>query len=374
MTKRNYSVDFFREIAIMSVLIYHFYCVCGNPYQNHIFLNKLLGLGGELGVTLFFIISGFGICNSLIKMDNSGEKYTWFNFIKKRIIRIMPQYYGSLIILLLITPNSCYLNRQGLFDIVTHALFIHNWFSATHGSISSVLWTMGTIFQFYILSIFIFKFLKKYPWICYISSLFISISMKMLFYHILVPNMEIGDVGNFIYGKQIYTALDNFVVGMLLCVLLKKRETMQKSIARIGEIIFFLLTCMWLGTLDGNWVYGDKISGYIWHSLLAFLLMGLMYFVNYLNIEYNNFLGRIILWISKYQYGIYVWHYVVGSTLITYNATIQRISQSNFGLFCIVMGIICIIVGYLSTIVLENNNYIEQVFKLKEDLLGRRNF
>ena len=159
--KRNRTLDVFRTVAILSVLIYHFYVLDHYPYQGNKVLNRFLGIGGELGVTLFFIISGFGIFSSLSKMESAQESAGVKDFLKKRFFRILPQYYACLIILLLITSEAQYINKKGMFDVATHLLFIHNWFPSAHGSINGVLWSMGTIFQFYFIAVFLYRGIRK---------------------------------------------------------------------------------------------------------------------------------------------------------------------------------------------------------------------
>ena len=110
--ERNRTIDFFRAIAILSVLFYHFYYLCNYPYQSVPVIHRILSSGGEIGVTLFFIISGYGICGSLMRMEQTDGSVSWKKFMKKRFVRILPQYYGSIIVLLLITSNSSYMNKK----------------------------------------------------------------------------------------------------------------------------------------------------------------------------------------------------------------------------------------------------------------------
>lgn len=52
--RRNKGIDIARAIAIMSVLIYHFYVlVDGNRYIDYPIVHGLILVGGEIGVTLF---------------------------------------------------------------------------------------------------------------------------------------------------------------------------------------------------------------------------------------------------------------------------------------------------------------------------------
>ena len=70
VVRRNKGIDIARAIAIMSVLIYHFYVLIdGNRYTDYPIVHGLILVGGEIGVTLFFIISGYGIFLSIKRME-----------------------------------------------------------------------------------------------------------------------------------------------------------------------------------------------------------------------------------------------------------------------------------------------------------------
>ena len=72
------SIDIFRSIAIISVVIYHF--------------NEILPFG-YLGVDLFFVISGFLIGSLLLKEYVNSRSINYFRFILSRGFKIWPSYY-----------------------------------------------------------------------------------------------------------------------------------------------------------------------------------------------------------------------------------------------------------------------------------------
>src|SRR5688500_18177526 len=77
-----------RGLAIILVLLYHLF-----PFFP---LSKF----GWSGVDLFFVLSGFLITGILL--DTVHEKYYWRNFITRRVLRIFPLYYFSLLLFVLI--------------------------------------------------------------------------------------------------------------------------------------------------------------------------------------------------------------------------------------------------------------------------------
>ena len=59
--KRIKNIDLLRAGAILYIMLYHCYVLSGQPWQSHTAIHTLLTLGGEVGVTLFFLLSGYGI-------------------------------------------------------------------------------------------------------------------------------------------------------------------------------------------------------------------------------------------------------------------------------------------------------------------------
>lgn len=372
--KRNRTIDIFRTIAILSVLIYHFYVLCNYPYQEHAVLNRMIGIGGELGVTLFFIISGFGIYNSLFRMEEKENKIVMKSFLKKRFLRILPQYYVCIAILLLITSNAQYMNKSGLFDIGTHLIFIHNWFPSTHGSINGVLWSMGTIFQFYFIAVFIYRLMKKNKWLVCAGAIAVTVAAKYVAFHLILPSVQAEPSWYFIYARQIITALDNFVLGMLLCEVLRKNpKEGKKPVYAAVSLLVLCMTVGWIWMTQNHSPYGDDLFGYLWHTVFAVLLTVLIYCVSRLEIRFEGFISRVLLWIARYQYGTYIWHFLIASTLLGYSSALQVISRSSFILFTILAGGICCIAGYASTLWFESVSYKGMWTEVKQIFSGRKN-
>lgn len=219
--KRNKNVDYMRALAIIVIIAYHCYVISGYPWQNHLIPHILMCFGGELGVTLFFVLSGFGIFWSLHYKDQNEIFPKWSSFMKQRCVRVMPQYYANIVVIV-IMQSAGLISLTGLKHLIAYATFTQNLFIETHGSISGVLWTMGTIFQFYIIAIFLYRLVKKNDILSGLLSIAISIGSKFLVYHWIIPALELEEYSYFVYGRQIVTSLDNFVLGMVAASIVLK--------------------------------------------------------------------------------------------------------------------------------------------------------
>lgn len=137
------ELDGLRGLAILGVVIYHFGTPYGTYYpSDHAVLYNFAV--GEMGVQLFFMISGFVILLSAIKSGSAAK------FVLSRTSRLYPTYWAGLIfasILIftvgietrVITLPQLLVN----FTMLQRFLFVEN--------VDQVYWTLAVEMQFYLL-------------------------------------------------------------------------------------------------------------------------------------------------------------------------------------------------------------------------------
>ncbi|HTC63525.1 MAG TPA: acyltransferase [Candidatus Saccharimonadales bacterium] len=139
------ELDTIRGTAIVLVLFFHgYYWSVGSTGLSG--LEKVfveITRSGWLGVNLFFVLSGFLITGILL--DSKGEQHYFRDFYTRRALRILPAYYGILIILLLdgLKPRSF---------LVLSLLFLAN-VTSLFGVLAAypVLWSLAVEEHFYLL-------------------------------------------------------------------------------------------------------------------------------------------------------------------------------------------------------------------------------
>ena len=129
------DIDGLRALAVLSVLAFHF---------GHIIS------GGFVGVDIFFVISGFLITGIIVR-DLSQDKFSFLDFYKRRIKRILPALYtvlvssvvaayifmppfemkdmaGGMIFAVLNASNLYFWKTADYFDVsVDYKPFLHTW-------------------------------------------------------------------------------------------------------------------------------------------------------------------------------------------------------------------------------------------------------
>lgn len=113
------SIDVLRFFAAISVVVYH----CIEHYSWDDFPTKFGMLWfriGWMGVDIFFVISGFVISlAAFTQIDRSGEKKFARNFLLKRVSRIVPLHYLTLLIFIIfITPSLIFNHFFSIFSLI----------------------------------------------------------------------------------------------------------------------------------------------------------------------------------------------------------------------------------------------------------------
>lgn len=377
--KRNKNIDIIRAFAILMVLIYHIYAITGIATKKNI-IDTFLIYGGVVGVCIFFILSGFGIYNLLRNKEDKKEKFVYHEYLGKRFLRVAPQYYISLVVVLLLTNGAAYLSSDHLLNFISHAFFFHNLFYTLAGAISGVCWTLAVIFQFYIIAPLLYKAIQKNPFITLILSFFGSLILKYLIFHFLIaPSGQTNIFLYFNYGNQIITTLEFFVIGMFIAKIFRDKlpensnQKLNYFLLIIGVVgLFFslkLATITNISLLKNTGVYTDCTVAYIWHSLIAIALAIIIYSVGMIRIKTDSFLGKFLLFISDNEYGIYIWHLLIITNLSVNSPIAKNLIAYHPVMTYIFFTIISIAFGYIMNKIIDGIDYSELLLKIKEPLI-----
>lgn len=106
-------LDGYRGFAALSVLVFHVAAWNGLVYGRSFQARALQGLG-SLGVSIFFVLSGFLLFRPYVLGHLTGTKpRPWPRYLRHRFLRILPAYWVALTALFIILPNSPLLQIGG---------------------------------------------------------------------------------------------------------------------------------------------------------------------------------------------------------------------------------------------------------------------
>src|SRR6266480_4013997 len=146
------TLDGLRAIAILLVVPHNLNLMVAAGGLAHVFIAALYR--GWIGVQLFFVLSGFLITGILLDARDSPHYYR--SFFVRRVLRIFPLYYATLIVLLVLLPAWGLLpasfKRDPMVELSLWAYF-SNWYGAIHQGPDAVshFWSLAVEEQFYLL-------------------------------------------------------------------------------------------------------------------------------------------------------------------------------------------------------------------------------
>ena len=102
--QRTPELDGIRGVAALMVVFYHafFWSMTAGTWSGVSRLVASITQIGWLGVDLFFVLSGFLISSVLLR--TKGKARYFKNFYARRALRILPVYYGLLVVLTFLNP------------------------------------------------------------------------------------------------------------------------------------------------------------------------------------------------------------------------------------------------------------------------------
>src|SRR5437867_6771508 len=146
------TLDGLRAIAILLVVPHNLNLMVTSGGIAHVFIAALYR--GWIGVELFFVLSGFLITGILLDARDAPDYYR--SFFVRRVLRIFPLYYATLIVLFVLLPALGLLpasfKRDPMVELSLWAYF-SNWYGAFHQGPDAVshFWWLAVEEQVYLL-------------------------------------------------------------------------------------------------------------------------------------------------------------------------------------------------------------------------------
>jgi peptidoglycan/LPS O-acetylase OafA/YrhL len=286
-------VDGLRAIAILFVLAHH-----GNPL---FFANVALA---EVGVVIFFAISGFLAYYVLHRDETRLGQINYNYFLLRRILRIWPAYF-TIIGFVWLT----YKHQDGWFMLFT---FTSNWNIASFRSWPpgplGPLWTIAVEEQFYVLAPIMYLMIRSRWCVLFCAAIFFGANALRVFY--MATSTGQGNGGLYYIT---YTYADTFLTGALIADWYLRRRTVSAIIQHVAfwTSTFILGFILWAWSFTVFPPYG-ALAPFTYAALPFGAGLLLFSALPFNQLPLDRFLSSsLMVWLGKLSYSIYLVHAVV---------------------------------------------------------------
>lgn len=304
-----------RFLAALVVIIHHvemakYWFGLPNIYKN----SFVGGVFGELGIILFFVLSGFLITYLLLEEHRRTGTIGVKAFYMRRILRIWPVYYVVVIFSLFILPNfhvfdipvlSVHMNEGFLLKSLAYLSFLPNlgYTIYEHIPYATQTWSVGVEEQFYLIwpVLMLFAIRKNKVLSALLGTVAIYLVVKTLAIVGTVINPDsVVFMKNWLFWDHF--SIDCMAVGGIGAYLLFYRKEKALKVLFNKYLQAFLYIALAIITVKGLIIP--------WYSKELFAIIFMVLILNLaanprtlIKLEYKplNYLGKI-------SYGLYMYH------------------------------------------------------------------
>jgi peptidoglycan/LPS O-acetylase OafA/YrhL len=303
MVKRIDTIQLIRGIGALMICLFHLKGLL-NSSTSH-FGTTYFG-GGAIGVSLFFIISGFILVYSTQKSD--GSKLYVKNFIVKRLIRIIPLYYVMVLFWVFAYDRNLDYFHKDYTTLVNTFCFIPIFDNPVGPSYGMPPLKVGWALNYEIFFYFIFAislFMKRFRWVTLFAIFF---GLVILLPLILKGFVSFNPAFNYQYDLLYLSLMTNpmmiyFAIGVVLGLLYKsnfliKPKWIQTSLL-ILSIGLFLMIYFRVSPFIENF--------FINLSICCFLIFALLFFNKDKGIRVPSF----FVYLGDMSYSLFLIHPII---------------------------------------------------------------
>ncbi|KAA3451454.1 acyltransferase [Mesorhizobium sp. SARCC-RB16n] len=281
-------LDALRGFASVWVVMVHVAMLPSPRLQLPPFINVIV-TNGVMGVELFFVVSTFSLCLSMI--GHGEERRPVLGFALRRIFRIAPLFYVMIAVAFIRNFSGTVIDTT---TVLLNFSFLFNLVPGYQPSIVPAGWTVGVETLFYVIFPLVYRCVDGM--LSSVVMLLLSLAVSSIFFHII--GMLVSNPGTYHLFSIFYRApifMFGFIAFYALSIL-KARDDARL----IGCVLLAIVPVLFFAINAGKTSF---IENYYWEgAMFAALTVGLaLVRVKAIVNDISTFLGRI-------SYSIYLVH------------------------------------------------------------------
>lgn len=285
ITKRRIlEMDVIRAFAIVAVIVLHVSATIlyrSTPYSTVYDVNFVLNQLSRFCVPAFIIISGMGLT------INYKKDCSYFKFIVKRFVKIIPQYVVWCLLYIFIITKDFNIHTD-LNDIAFGNVFYHFYF-------------VPLIIEFYIIFPLIYKFIGKRWWLLLSFLVTLFFIIYAYYFKVVTPDQWFWNKKNLLYWI-FYFSLGGYI-GKNLDNIFRKLKKNRLILC----FVFLLSTFILLYSFIMGNQYGKSIDYITTFQRPAVIFYSTFFVIFIFSLEWKKGLFmQVIRYISNTSYDIYL--------------------------------------------------------------------
>jgi peptidoglycan/LPS O-acetylase OafA/YrhL len=230
---------------------------------------------GDAGVLVFFVLSGYLIASSVLRP----ARFDVRGYMIRRALRILPLYYASMLVALILIDPTPLLSGPGRADVGMHVLLLHGLSRGMRYSIAGIWWTLTVEWLFYLFMAIVAVAFRRSPqgWLIAGGMILLGVVWRLVVFE---TSTSAADSAYLV--QQLPGAADLFGIGMLTALAVRTGAVPRLwRHATLRSALLVLSAGLVAGAM---YVYYDRKPGYwedgamvvLWPLVLALGVAGML--------------------------------------------------------------------------------------------------
>jgi peptidoglycan/LPS O-acetylase OafA/YrhL len=304
------SLDTLRGMAALAVFAAHF---VQQFQQVHAmgWAGVAFELLGVIGVSVFFVLSGFLIHLGVLKERERQGSVDWRQYARRRFFRIYPAYFFALVVYSLVNPhlNSNMVSETSVAGFWSHLFLLSSFVPGEYQGINAIFWTVVVECHFYLIYPFLQKPLRQLHPLAFFAATWVAGTLFFLAASALTPagstRVMLQHTAPALFWK--------WALGALLAEACVRPglNWLRRALSHTW-LVMPVLILIYGGTF---WNHAGIELNYKRFVLPFFCaaLVGLFIFS-----DLSQWRTRIGRWLGDISYSVYLWHPLALALLATY--------------------------------------------------------